>query len=421
MISSFFEFVSEVVIPSLSVGFYFAAPFVLPLLFGSLFLYVWLEYIRALFINKQEYMLLEIKLPKEQPKSPLAMELVLNALHQSGPMASTWFDVYWKGGVRPWFSLEIISIEGDVRFFIWMRRSFRSFFESQIYAQYPEVEVTEAEDYTRFIEFDKDKIDIWGCEFGLVKDDAYPIKTYVDYGLDKNPKEEEKIDPMTPMIEFLGSIGTGQQIWYQILVQMHRGREEKNLMPWQKWFGKGKTTWQKDAEKEMNKILKRDPKTKTSSEKIDDKPTLTITSKIEKDTAEAIERSITKPGFDIGIRGLYITDADKFTGMNIGGMLSSWKQYGSNNLNAIRPVGGMTIFSYPWQDFRNIRKNKVKTALFDAYRRRSFFHAPYKGEPFVFNTEELATIYHFPGSVAKTPSFKRIDAKKTQAPFNLPT
>jgi hypothetical protein len=35
-------------------------------------------------------------------------------------------------------------------------------------------------------------------------------------------------------------------------------------------------------------------------------------------------------------------------------------------------------------------------------------------------TEELATIYHFPGDVSKTPTLSRITAKKAEPPANLP-
>ena len=48
---------------------------------------------------------------------------------------------------------------------------------------------------------------LWGCEFKLLKPDAYPIKTYIDFGLDKDPKEEFKVDPISPVIELFGSIG----------------------------------------------------------------------------------------------------------------------------------------------------------------------------------------------------------------------
>ncbi len=49
--------------------------------------------------------------------------------------------------------------------------------------------------------------------------DYLPIKTYVDFGLDKDPKEEFKTDPLTQILEAMGSIGKGEHMWYQVLVQ----------------------------------------------------------------------------------------------------------------------------------------------------------------------------------------------------------
>ena len=40
---------------------------------------------------------------------------------------------------------------------------------------------------------------------------------------------------------------------------------------------------------------------------------------------------------------------------------------------------------------------------------------------FVFNTEELATIFHFPTIDVKTPMMPRVEAKRGVAPSNLPT
>src|SRR3989338_8026225 len=75
---------------------------------------LWLDYVRLDFIRKNyEFILLEIKLPRTIDKTPMAMELVLQALHQGGTY--NWYDKWWLGKVRPWFSLEIVSIEGEVR------------------------------------------------------------------------------------------------------------------------------------------------------------------------------------------------------------------------------------------------------------------------------------------------------------------
>jgi len=42
------------------------------------------------------------------------------------------------------------------------------------------------------------------------------------------------------------------------------------------------------------------------------------------------------------------------------------------------------------------------------------------GKPYILTTEELATIYHFPGSVSTTPNLNRVPSKKAEAPSNLP-
>ena len=77
---------------------------------------VWLYYIRAVYLSKIEWVLLEVKLPREITKPPLAMELLLNVFYQTSK--GKWFDWYFKGRVRDWFSLEMVSLGGAVKFFI---------------------------------------------------------------------------------------------------------------------------------------------------------------------------------------------------------------------------------------------------------------------------------------------------------------
>jgi hypothetical protein len=54
---------------------------------------------------------------------------------------------------------------------------------------------------------------------------------------------------------------------------------------------------------------------------------------------------------------------------------------------------------------------------------RSYFFPPYRNygcDPFILSTEELATIFHFPGNVSATPSLPKIASKKSEPPINLP-
>ena len=46
----------------------------LPILLGGIFIKVWLNYIRADFLSQQKKFLIEIKIPREIERTPLAME-----------------------------------------------------------------------------------------------------------------------------------------------------------------------------------------------------------------------------------------------------------------------------------------------------------------------------------------------------------
>lgn len=386
-------------------------PLWLPILLASFFLDLWLKYIRTKFINKEGSVLLEIKLPREITKSPVAMELVFTALFQTGGL--NFIDGFISGKSRPWFSFEIVSLEGQVKFFIWTRPKMRKIIETQIYAQYPGVEIHEAEDYTQYVHHPGelkpgDTAPFWGGYFKLSKADVYPIKTYVDYGLDQDPKEEFKIDPMTPMLEYMGSMRKGEQAWVQILVQAHRkeGLTDGRLFKKPDWTAGGK--------EEIKKLLE---KLKEGEDKKSRRPT-----KGEEEVITALERSLNKLPFEVAIRGLYIAKPEAFNPVGIAGLIGSFRQYGSPNLNGFKP-GKNTDFDYPWQDFLRKRRNKKEKKMLDAYKRRSFFHVPYRHhtqKPFILNTEELATIFHFPGSVATTPTIQKTMSKKAEPPPNLP-
>lgn len=379
-----------------------------PLFVVAVFVRVWIRYVQLKTIAGKEYVLLEVRLPQEVHRSPKAMELLLNAFHNPGEMG-TWVKKYWKGNVVPWASLEIASFGGSIHFYVRIEKIFRVWVESQIYAQFPDAEIFEVEDYTMNIAYNENEYSMWIAEFKLTDPDPYPIATYVDYGLDKDPKEEQKVDPMTPMLEYFGAIQEGAQVWVQFVIRHH---QKSPKGPW--WKFEDTDKWKDDAKKEIEKIKKEG--TIEGGDGEGDKIALTPG---QRDKIEALERSIKKPAFDVGIRGAYIAKEDVFQKPQIGALINSFKQYSTAGYNGFKPnnvPGGQ----YPWSFIANRREESDKKGLLQAYRARGFFHPPYKSEWVVLNTEELATVYHFPGRIAQTATLPRIDSRKAEPPTNLP-
>ena len=150
------------------------------------------------------------------------------------------------------------------------------------------------------------------------------------------------------------------------------------------------------------------------------------------ETIAAIERSRDKMSFDTMIRGFYLADKEAFSPAYISGFIGSMRQYNSANLNGFK-MKFWTDTTDLYKDFctifpflkkgRDRRQEKYKREMFNAYRLRSFFFPPYQNyhqNAFVLNTEELATIYHFPGNVSATPTLAKITSKKSEPPANLP-
>ncbi len=393
---------------------------------------LWLSYVQTTFLRSIKWVLLEIKPPKDVFKSPAAMELVLNSLYQTGG-TGTWFDKYWKGNLRNYFSVEIASLEGKIHFYIRTAEKFRKIIESQVYAQYPQAEVFEAKDYAAEMpDFTKNApIALWGCDFVLTqKEEIYPIKTYIEYGLDRavgSLDEEQRIDPITPMLEFMGSVGIGENVWFQIILRAATNRFVVKNKDGVEEPGKAWTDRVKQVIKDFNENLK----IKDGEGKIVETRRAT---KGEQQVVEAIERNANKIGFDAAIRAIYITRSENFDANRIAGVTGMVRQYGASDYNGLKPSGA-TSFDFPWQDLGGNKIIKKKSDILQDYKHRGFFYGSFEfdkpskyfthpeksgGTPFILSTEEIATMFHLPGRVAETPNFTRIESKKGEPPANLP-
>ncbi len=385
---------------------------------------MWYILKRSEFIASHEYLLLEIKPPRNLVKTPLAMETFLSGIHLSGGEATWW--ARFLGGIRPFWSLEIASFEGRVHFFIWTRASFRRIVESQMYAQYPGVQLVEVPDYTRTIPIPSEGWSMWGCDFTHTAAAPLPIKTYVEYGLDQVQKEPEQIDPLANLIEFMASIGKGEYVWLQFVIRVHKGERYRRLNEQGKpytWKDEGENLVQHIRAQTVNKVQYRDVFTGEMRE-TEGFPNPT---KGQAEKMAAIERNVSKLAFDVGARGIYIGRTNDFVPVTIAHLIGLFKPFSTEGWNGINSLKWMKTFDdYPWEIGVEKRKEHFRKELVEAYRRRQFFYDPFfegglhPDDTMVMSTEELATVFHIPSRAIESPSLDRVASSTAEAPHNLP-
>ncbi|HTR19043.1 MAG TPA: hypothetical protein VMH91_03655 [Candidatus Paceibacterota bacterium] len=398
---------------------------------------VWVWYVQSHFIAGRKPVLLEMKIPREITKSPRAMEVALTNLWLSSG-ETTFLDRGWKGQVRPWYALEIASFGGDVHFYIWCWGNYRNFVEQSIYGQYPEVELYEVEDYASKFVLDPKKhwcfATDWrkephnkGGVYGkgdFPRSDCYPIKTYVDFELDKDPKEEHKVDPLGTILEFMGSIKPHEQIWVSLVI---RRAGKYNILNTQE----RDTEWREAMEEEVSKVRVHGaivPQSLLRSEMEeagldeDARPPQIRPSWRQNQMMQSMERNLSKLPFEFVGHGVYITSGE-VRGPFFTSVRWIWKAFGNQSyMTHLRPRRWHNPYDYPWQDFAGYRRNTMTASrFFDCYRRRAGFHTPWILPTNVLTVEELATLWHPPSRTVAVPGLERIPATKAPPPSNLPT
>lgn len=392
----------------------------------------WMMYINQKFLNSLEWVMLEIKLPREIFKSPFATETALASLLQGGGISHK-YAKYFKGALPAYSSLEIASLEGVIHFYVRIQKKFRPLVEANFYAQYPGIEIVEADDYTKLIRFHhltKD-VSVWGANYKTkaswkptnpetgkaysksgakepkddgdkysMRADFIPIKTYTDYGLDKDPKEEFKVDPITPLLEVMGGMGKGEYFWYQILVQ-DESVYDGTKMP--KFYVNEKThdhvslaemaTERKKQIRTSHHVIKGDtsvdefgitkkvdgaPDAEGKPTKVDAKYLATKAvskdetklTQDEKDELEAINTKLSKPLALVVMRALYVTKKENFNAAHINDIISLPKPFNGFNSFFPKPTDP---YDFPWQNFMGRRVPWRTEEKFEEYVEREGF------------------------------------------------
>jgi hypothetical protein len=410
---------------------------VLPFVLIKPFKFLWLWWRIETWLNTvYKPILLEIKIPKDSLKPIRAMENVMASLHAVTYQPPDWWEKWIDGQVQTTLWAEIVSIGGDIHFFVRFHSDYRQAVEASIYAQFPEAEINQAQDYTKNVPMDipnKDW-DLFGSDYKTAVDDHYPIRTYTSFETETESEEEKRVDPVASLLEAMAKIKPGEQIWFQF------GFEPmgSDLTSTQSWLKKGQVlrnilakrpdqkVEMKPMAQEMAEILITGKQSTIKEVKEEMFPPEMRLTPGEKDIITAVELKMSKPLFNSQIRFIYLGKTDVWFKSNFRLAFSFFSQFTTNHLNALYPnAKTLTKIHKHWfipinSIVRPRRAYLRRRKIFRLYTNRLSPFYPRGGGTFVLNTEEAASMFHFPSwVVAPVPGVPRVEAKKG-APPNLP-
>lgn len=297
---------------------------------------------------------------------------------------------------EPFLSFELVNPteKEEIRFYIGAPRKFSDVVEKQIHGLYPKAQIDEVEDYSIF------------CPGGfyvagylkLNKSYILPFKTY----------QQLEADPLQGLTTALSKIGENEGAAIQIVLKPAKAGWKSRGLGIAKAMKQGKTFEEAKKEKtsfvsispgSIAKLLKgSDKKNQTSVNEQQGPKQLTPQ---EEETIKALEGKSGKVGFRVNTR-LFATAGSRERAEEIFRHLeSAFTQFESpdfNKLNIASPGLGA-------------KRNLLFNFIFRLFSNK---------EKMILNTEELASLYHFPTHTTEAPQIKWLKSKPAPPPQNMP-
>lgn len=292
---------------------------------------------------------------------PRGNEVKVDAMEQMIGSLSSIRKSGWKMKFKaqPAISLEIVGRPEDIRFYMWVPKDYRDLLEKQIHGAYSDAHIIEVPEYDIFTEEGK----VAYKSLQLRKDNFYPIKTYKDL----------PTDSLAAITSAIGKMSSGEAAAIQILVSPADSS----------WASGGREFISSTKKQESNP----------------EQAKFSVAAK----TLEHVENKVSKPGFEVAIRIVVVSQSEAAAGVHLSNIVGAFAQYASDT----------NSFSS-----RNIRNKGAFVEEF-IYRYMPSFHL-FGNKPMILNSEEVATLFHFPNKLVTTPHIKWLNAKTAPAPAEIP-
>lgn len=283
----------------------------------------------------------------------------------------------------------------EIFFYVSVPKKFQSIIEKQIHSFYSDAEIIKIEDYNIFVP----KGESAASYMTLKRNNIFPVKTY----------QRLEADPLSNITNAFSKIPIGEGAALQLVIKPsdnswhNESKERIKLMQKGKGFGEqGKPSFIIKVIKEFMGIVSAGGKSAEERQKEEVKINLTPQ---QEEIIKAVEAKSTKIGFEANVRLIASANTKEKAVSLLKELENSFSQFNFPDCNAFKITEtfldkagflNRTIYNFIFRNFDNKRK-------------------------IILNTEELASLFHFPISTTETPQVKWLRAKQAPAPSDIPS
>ncbi|HNQ44988.1 MAG TPA: type IV secretion system DNA-binding domain-containing protein [bacterium] len=343
-----------------------------------------------------------VKLTKDRPKDQ-NQDFTVQQMREEISCAETIFAsigglraqrgwAVWLWGRDDHFSFEIVANSNAIAFYVVAPRRAARYLEQQINAHYPDAVLEEVVDYNIF------------TAQGVIA--VGSLKTTRHYALPLKTYNQQEVDLMNSQLNVMSKLSLGESLAIQYTVRSAYGS----------WHGAVKKIVQTAYKKKsVSAALKTSiwsslgdfwsdafSSNKTKKEEANTKQAEKRLTAMEEEMLKLMEQKNSKAGLNVNLRLVACANNQGRADNLLGDLANAMSQY--------------NYYEYG-NSFQAKPRCKPAKKLIQQFIYRRFDEK----SSFLLNTEELASLYHFPLRNAETPNILWLTAKQASAPSEVPS
>lgn len=296
-------------------------------------------------------------------------------------------------GIKAWFygredeiSFEIVMHEGLIHFYVAVPPHLRDLLEEQIHANYPHADIEETEDYNIFT-----PTGAISCAYMIMRRPSYfPVKGY----------QKQEIDPLSNITNSLATIAPPDGAAIQIVARAAPASWRKTGVKIASLMQQGKSLYEATRKAKGGVLGLLDELTGRGKPKQNQAEKERRLTPLEEEMVKGLEEKASRSGLEVNVRIISSANDQATADRHVSDIVTSWSQF--------------NIYEYG-NSFQ-----KVVPTLKDAFIRNFIYRGFDERKKLILNSEEAASVYHFPGTWIATPNIYWLAARHAAPPVNMP-